>query len=382
MDVSRSRPARPRGPLGPGGPRGLRSARAPRGARPVAAVVALVCSLVPLSACSASGPSSGAEQDTTRQAAAPVARSGDDLQGDYQRVIKDVLPSVVQIQAASDLGSGVVYDTAGHIVTNAHVVGDAKTFTVTTANSKDPLSATLVYSYPAQDLAVVKLDKVPHGLRAARLGDSAKVAVGQIVLAMGSPLGLASSVTQGIVSATGRTVSEGGSDGGTGATIPNMVQTSAAINPGNSGGALVDLDGQVIGIPTLAATDPGLGNAAAPGIGFAIPASMVKRVADQIVEDGKVTDSGRAALGITGRTFVDGSFRAAGVAVVDVKGGGAADEAGIRPGDVITRLGDTGITDITSLSEALAADRPGQRTKVTFVRGGAERTVDVTLGAQ
>ncbi|MGW3020932.1 S1C family serine protease [Streptomyces longwoodensis] len=364
MDLPRLRPARPRGP------------------RPVAAVVALVCALVSLSACSGSGPSSGARKDTTRQAAVPVARSGDDLQADYQRVIKDVLPSVVQIQAASDLGSGVVYDTAGHIVTNAHVVGDAKTFTVTTANSKDPLSATLVSSYPAQDLAVVKLDEVPDGLRAARFGDSAKVAVGQIVLAMGSPLGLASSVTQGIVSATGRTVSEGGSDGGTGATLPNMVQTSAAINPGNSGGALVDLDGQVIGIPTLAAVDPGLGNAAAPGIGFAIPASMVERVAGQIVRDGKVTDSGWAALGITGRTFVDGSFRAAGVAVVEVKDGGAADGAGIRPGDVITRLGDTDITDITSLSEALAADRPGQRTKVTYVRDGAERTVDVTLGAQ
>jgi S1-C subfamily serine protease len=161
-----------------------------------------------------------------------------------------------------------------------------------------------------------------------------------------------------------------------------MVQTSAAINPGNSGGALVDLDGRVIGIPTLAATDPGLGNGTAPGIGFAIPASMVKRVAGQIVRDGKVTDSGRAALGITGRTFVDGSFQAAGVAVVDVKDGGAADEAGIRPGDVITRLGDTDITDITSLSEALAADRPGQRTKVTYVRDGTRRTVDVTLGTQ
>lgn len=109
---------------------------------------------------------------------------------------------------------------------------------------------------------------------------------------------------------------------------------------------------------------------------------MVKRVAGQIVRDGKVTDSGRAALDITGRTFVDGSFQAAGVAVVDVKDGGAADEAGIRPGDVITRLGDTTITDITSLSEALAADRPGQRTKVTYVRDGAERTVDVTLGTQ
>jgi hypothetical protein len=144
------------------------------------------------------------------------------------------------------------------------------------------------------------LEALPDGLKAATFGDSSKVAVGRIVLAMGSPLGLSSSLTQGIVSATGRIVSESGDEGGTGATIANMVQTSAAINPGSSGGALVNLDGQVIGIPTLAAVDPTFGDSAAPGTGFAIPASMVRTVADQIIRDGKVTDSGRAALGITG----------------------------------------------------------------------------------
>lgn len=298
-------------------------------------------------------------------------------------MIKDVLPSVVQIQASSNLGSGVVYDGKGHIVTNAHVVGDEKTFKVTTANNEDEQTATLVYAYPEQDLAVIKLDKVPDGLKAAAFGDSSKVQVGQIVLAMGSPLGLSSSVTQGIVSATGRTVSEGSSDGGTGATIANMVQTSAAINPGNSGGALVDLDGRVIGIPTLAATDPTLGAGTAPGIGFAIPASMVTKVADQIIEDGRVTDSGRAALGITVRTVVDDDYQAAaGVAVVEVKSGGAADKAGIEPGDIITELGDTDITTVTSLSEALAAEKPGDKVTVTYTRGGSEKTVDVTLGEQ
>lgn len=275
-----------------------------------------------------------------------------------------------------------MFDGKGRIVTNAHVVGESKTFKVTTANSVDTLTARLVYSYPDQDLAVIKLDKVPSGLRAAAFADSSKVQVGQIVLAMGSPLGLSSSVTQGIVSATGRTVSEGRGGGGTGATIANMVQTSAAINPGNSGGALVNLDGQVIGIPTLAATDPGLGNGAAPGIGFAIPSSMVKTIADQIVRSGKVTDSGRAALGITGRTVVDDSYQAAGVAVVAVKSGGAAGKAGIETGDVITRLGDTDITTITSLSEALAAQKPGDRTSVTFTRNGSQKKVDVTLGEQ
>ncbi|MGW1749859.1 S1C family serine protease [Streptomyces sp. NPDC002092] len=346
-------------------------------------VPVVVLAFVP--GCSGEG-SSGGQEKTTAQAAQPAQAvapmAAGDLQSAYQKVIKDVLPSVVQIQADGDLGSGIVYDDKGRIVTNAHVVGNSKTFKVTTANSEDALTARLVYSYPDQDLAVIKLDKVPSGLKAAAFADSSKVAVGQIVLAMGSPLGLSSSVTQGIVSATGRTVSEGRSGGGTGATIANMVQTSAAINPGNSGGALVNLDGQVIGIPTLAATDPALGNSAAPGIGFAIPSSMVKTIADQIIKSGKVTDSGRAALGITGRTVVDNSYQAAGVAVVAVKSGGAADRAGIQPGDVIIRLGDTDITTVTSLAEALAAQKPGDRTSVTFTRNGSQKKVDVTLGEQ
>jgi S1-C subfamily serine protease len=346
----------------------------------VALASAVLGSAVLLGGCSGDGGSGGAPRATASPAARPMAAN--DLQSDYQKVIKDVLPSVVQIRASQDLGSGVVYDDKGHIVTNAHVVGDEKTFTVTTANSEGTYTARLVYAYPEQDLAVIKLDKLPRGLRPARLGDSSKVAVGQIVLAMGSPLGLSSSVTQGIVSATGRTVSEGRSGGGTGATLPNMLQTSAAINPGNSGGALVDLDGQVVGIPTLAATDPGLGGSAAPGIGFAIPSSMVRTVAGQIVENGKVTDSGRAALGITARTVVGEDYRPAGVAVVDVTRGGPADRAGLRPGDVITALGGTEVTTLTSLAEALAGKEPGDRTEVTYTRDGDRRTARVTLGEQ
>ncbi|MGW0085885.1 S1C family serine protease [Streptomyces sp. NPDC003393] len=380
MDVSRSRRARSRRARS----QPARSRRAVRPAVPFAVAVIFCAAL--LSGCTGSSTPEGATASGTkdtigeRQAAAPSTAG--DLQAAYQRVIKDVLPSVVQIQTGGELGSGVVYDDKGHIVTNAHVVGNSKQFRVTTAGSEQPFAATLVSSYPEQDLAVVKLDKVPPGLKAATLGDTDKVEVGQIVLAMGSPLGLSSSVTQGIVSATGRTVSEGQSDGGTGATIANMVQTSAAINPGNSGGALVNLNGEVIGIPTLAATDPQLGGSAAPGIGFAIPASTVKTIAGQIVKYGKVVDSGRAALGITGRTVVDASYQPAGVAVVEVRSGGAAEKAGIRPGDVITRLGDTDITTTTSLSEALASDKPGQKTKVTYVRDGVEKTVEVTLGEQ
>lgn len=309
-----------------------------------------------------------------------MSRATGGLEDQYQTVIKDVLPSVVQIGAGDALGSGIVYDDKGHIVTNAHVVGSEKTFDVSVATGEKVLKASLVSSYPEQDLAVIKLDTVPGGLRAAEFGDTDEVEVGQIVLAMGSPLGLSSSVTQGIVSAVGRTVSEGRSGGGTGATLGGMVQTSAAVNPGNSGGALVNLESEVIGIPTLAATDPEPGGSAAPGIGFATPVSMVRTVADQIIESGKVTDSGRAALDITGRTVVDDDYRPAGVAVVSVEKGGAAQEAGLRVGDVITRLGDARVTTITSLSEALAGDRPGQKVTVTYTRGDAEKTAEVTLG--
>lgn len=284
------------------------------------------CAIALTGGCAGPGPAPSAAPDRR----AVVSRATGDLEDRYQSVIKDVLPSVVQIGAGDGLGSGIVYDDKGHIVTNAHVVGDEKSFDVSVATGEKVLKASLVSSYPEQDLAVIKLDDAPDGLRAAEFGDTDEVEVGQIVLAMGSPLGLSSSVTQGIVSAVGRTVSESRSGGGTGATLADMVQTSAAINPGNSGGALVNLDSEVIGIPTLAATDPQLGDSAAPGIGFAIPVSMVRTVADQIIESGKVTDSGRAALEITGRTVVDDAYKPAGVAIVSVQKGGAAEKAGLR----------------------------------------------------
>lgn len=334
------------------------------------------CAIALAGGCTRPGPAPAAAP--ARQAAA--VQDVGDLEDRYRTVIKDVLPSVVQVGAGDGLGSGIVYDDKGHIVTNAHVVGDEKTFDVSVATGEKVLKASLVSAYPEQDLAVIKLDDVPDGLRAAKFGDTDEVEVGQIVLAMGSPLGLSSSVTQGIVSAVGRTVSESRSGGGTGATLADMVQTSAAINPGNSGGALVNLDSEVIGIPTLAATDPQLGGSAAPGIGFAIPVSMVRTVADQIIESGKVTDSGRAALDITGRTVVDDAYKPAGVAIVSTQNGGAAEKAGLRAGDIVTRIGDARVTTITSLSEALAGDEPGEKVRVTYTRGGASKTVDVTLG--
>ncbi|MGK5630946.1 S1C family serine protease [Streptomyces sp. URMC 123] len=332
------------------------------------------------------GCTGGEEKPTPRSpaAAAPSAATAaapaGDLQAAYQKVVKEVLPSVVQITTGRELGSGVVYDAQGHVVTNAHVVGDAREFRVTLATGGSPHTARLVSSYPEQDLAVIKLTDVPQGLRPAAFGDSGRVEVGQIVLAMGNPLGLSSSVTQGIVSAVGRTVSGGREDGGTGATIGNMVQTSAAINPGNSGGALVGLDSKVIGIPTLAAVDPTLGEGPAPGIGFAIPASTVRTIADQIIRSGRVTESGRAALGITGRTVLGEGFAPAGVAVVEVARGGPAQRAGVAAGDVITGLGETDVATMSALAQALAGLRPGDTVPVRYERRGEERTASVTLG--
>lgn len=308
-----------------------------------------------------------------------ATRGGDALPEGYEKTVAAVLPSVVQITTGDNLGSGVVYDHQGHVVTNAHVVGDAEKFEVTLATGKTSRSASLVSSYPDQDLAVIKLDEVPEGLRPAVFADSSKVEVGQIVLAMGSPLGLASSVTQGIVSAVGRTVSEGEADGGTGATMSDLVQTSAPINPGNSGGALVNLANEVIGVPTLAATDPELGDAAA-GIGFAIPSSTVTSIADQIIAQGKVTASGRAALGITARTLLGEDHRPAGVAVVSVAEDGPAAAAGIEAGDTVVALDGTEVTSMTALSEALAAHEPGDETTVGYERDGERRTVRVRLG--
>jgi S1-C subfamily serine protease len=301
------------------------------------------------------------------------------LQQNYESVVTGVLPSVVQINTSTGLGSGVVYDNRGDIVTNAHVVGAATTFQVSLATGGPPLSGTLVGAYPAGDLAVIKVND-PSAVHPATFGDSTKLKVGQLVLAMGNPLGLSASVTDGIVSAVGRTVGEPAGSGSPGATITDAIQTSAAINPGNSGGALVDMSGHVIGIPTLAAVDPELGSAAA-GIGFAIPSATAKRIADQLIATGSVSNGQRAALDVTVRGVLDQNLQPAGVAVVSARPGGAAADAGIRPGSVITAVNSAPTPTVSALNQALAALRPGQRVPVQLVApDGSTHTVQVTLG--
>jgi putative serine protease PepD len=237
------------------------------------AVVATACSPTPSS--------------TTVAATSPASTPSSGLQSSFVSTVQKVLPSVVEIETSTDLGSGIVFDNAGDIVTNDHVVGTATSFSVRVNGSKTPLSATLVGTYPASDLAVIRA-KSTTPLTPAKFNTTGTLQIGDVVLAMGNPLGLKGSVSEGIISATGRTVTEPTGQGSPGATLTGVIQTSAAINPGNSGGALVNLAGDVVGIPTLTATDSQIGGAA-PGIGFAIPSSTVTAVAQQLIISGHVT---------------------------------------------------------------------------------------------
>jgi S1-C subfamily serine protease len=225
----------------------------------------------------------GAASSGTGQAPRPAvtASAGQAPRSGYADVVRQVLPSVVLISTPEGLGSGVVLDRAGNIVTNAHVAGNATSFQVQVAGDPSPRPAHLAGSYLPGDLAVIQVDD-PAGLTPARFGDSARARAGDVVLAIGNPLGLSGSVTEGIISATGRAVAEPASPGSPAAMLPDAIQTSAPINPGNSGGALVNTAGEVIGIPTLAAISP-QGGAQAQGIGFAIPSNLARTIAGQLV---------------------------------------------------------------------------------------------------
>jgi putative serine protease PepD len=331
--------------------------------RALALAAALVAAALLGAAIAAHG---GTNQVERTQAVQPPAAALS-LQNAFVKVVNAVSPAVVQIETSSGLGSGVVFDTKGDIVTNYHVVGSARQFVVTTAKGQRT-TATLVGTFPQDDLAVIRAASTA-GFKAAQFADSSKLRVGDIAIAIGNPLGLTSSVTEGIVSALGRTVSEP-----TGAAIPDAIQTSAPINPGNSGGALVDVRGRVIGIPTLAATS-GLG--AAPGIGFAIPSNTVKDIATQLIQNGKVVNSHRAYLGVR----VGDTLGTNGVYVGEVTAGGPAAKAGIEVGDTIVSVAGKPTPSSSQLTNVLAPLKPGQTVKVGIVhQDGTQVTVSVTLG--
>ncbi len=299
-------------------------------------------------------------------------------------------PSVVTIYvtngSGSGSGSGVVLTEDGYVLTNNHVVtmdgNEAGSVQVRTADGT-LYDATVVGTDPSSDLAVLKVDAV-DGLTPATFADSDEVQVGDVAVAIGAPLGLSNTVTDGIISATNRAVATGSTENDN--TVIDAIQTDAAINPGNSGGALVNGAGEVIGINTAIATVasgmPGgqqseSGNI---GVGFAIPSNTADRIAREIIETGSAT---RAFLGVSARTeAADGNSGVGdGAGIVSVEPGSGAEDAGLRPGDVVIAVGDRPVTTSTELTAAVRSQSPGDTVTLTVRRGGDTRTVEVTLGS-
>jgi serine protease Do len=273
-------------------------------------------------------------------------------------------------QRQSGLGSGVIVSPDGYIVTNHHVIDGAQEIKVELFDQK-VVDAKIVGTDPPSDLAVLKMEG--KDLPVLSLGNSDQVRVGDVVLAIGNPLGIGQTVTSGIISAKGR--STGLSDG----SFEDFLQTDAAINRGNSGGALVNTKGELIGINSQILSPSG-GNI---GIGFAIPSNMARVVLDQLIKAGKVR---RGQLGVVVQTVTSdlaaglGLAETKGVIVSSVQQGSAADRAGLRQGDVITALNGAAINDSNSLRNSIASTQPGTEVTLTILRDGREQQVRATLG--
>jgi Do/DeqQ family serine protease len=282
---------------------------------------------------------------------------------------RDQMPRVPERKQAG-LGSGVVVRTDGYLLTNHHVVDGAENITVELADRRT-LPAKVVGSDAPSDLAVLKIDA--QGLHALSLADSDAVDVGDVVLALGNPLGVGQTVTMGIISAKGRATGLG--DG----SFEDFLQTDAPINSGNSGGALVNTQGQLVGINSQILSPSG-GNI---GIGFAIPASMARHVMQQLIDDGAVR---RAQLGVTAQS-IDSALASSlglqevrGALVSDITEGSAGERAGLRRGDVILAVDGQPITDSNALRNRIASSKPGTTVALTVARNGDEHTLKATLG--
>ncbi len=318
---------------------------------------------------------------TLSQVSPPVTRPPGSIADIAQRVLPTVVSIEVRASGGSGTGSGVVIDGKGYVVTNNHVISAAATGGPGSSvrvlfSDQSAAQARVVGRDPKTDLAVLKVEK--PGLKVAALGDSSKVAVGDPVIAVGSPLGLASTVTSGIVSALDRPVRLGGQGGSSGSdtnAVINAIQTDAAINPGNSGGALVDGAGALVGINSAIATlSTGRGQSGSIGLGFAIPIDEVRDVAEQLIRTGKVQ---HATLGVGGRTVTDGARD--GAEVESVVAGSAAAKAGIRTGDVITKVGDRLVGGFDDLVVQIRTRKVGDRVELTYVRGGRTAKATATL---
>lgn len=360
----------------------------------------------------ASETDSSANTATSASTVQPVSNSGEDP--DWQAVAAAVQPAVVTISvrssSSSGVGSGVIYNAQGDIVTNYHVVSGATgadaTIQVTLSDGR-LYNATVVGTDPTTDLAVIRLENAPSDLTVAAFGSSSDLAVGQEVMAVGAPLGLSNTATTGIISALNRPVEVSrskedsqeldpndpfgqlpGFGGGqeenqpqpsTETQITNAIQVDASINPGNSGGPLFDATGRVIGINSSIASNTSSDKAGSIGLGFAIPVDLVTSVADQLIATGTVD---HAVLGVSVTTkavAVDGS-NVAGASVEELTRGGAAAQAGLQAGDVITAVDGESVSSSKQLTGYIRRYRSGQEVTITYVRNGEKQDVTVTLG--
>ncbi|TML60252.1 MAG: PDZ domain-containing protein [Actinobacteria bacterium] len=282
-----------------------------------------------------------------------------------QSIYRLAYKGVVEIAASQGQGSGFVYDGNGHIVTNAHVVEGASSVSVKFWNGKS-YTAQVVGIDASTDLAVLKVNAPVSEVFPLSLGDSSKLAVGDSVVAIGSPFGLEGTVTSGIVSALHREMTSPNHF-----AIDNSIQTDAAINHGNSGGPLLDSQGKVVGVTSQIESNSG-GN---EGVGFAIPSNTVSSIAAQLISNGKAE---HAFLGVVLRD----SSSQTGAAISQVRAGTPAAQANLRAGDVVTAAAGKPIASASELRAVINAHRPGDAISVTYTRGGQSHAVKVTLAAR
>jgi putative serine protease PepD len=375
---------------------GKRGRRARNHGWPTLVIVAVIAALVGAIVASAvvvtnkndsSDDNTNALTSTSTQSASTAASLP---AGSVASVAAALLPSVVSITVSGhdeqDEGTGIILSGDGNILTNNHVVEAAATsgvIAVTFSNGKT-VTATIVGRDPTSDLAVIKAANVT-GLHPATLGSDSSLVVGQQVIAVGSPLGLSNTVTSGIISSLNRPVCTqncGGSGSGTTPTVLDAIQTDAAINPGNSGGPLVDMAGRVVGINSAIATlDQSLGDSQSGniGVGFAIPIDEAKRIAIELQKTGHAD---HALFGIGVADSVDSNLNTPnGAKIVSVTPDGPAAKAGLKVGDIVIRFGNRSLIDADSLIAATHAADPNSTVTITYLRGGQQASVQVTLGA-
>ncbi|WP_055533229.1 S1C family serine protease [Streptomyces graminilatus] len=338
------------------------------------------------------------DDSTTSTTVSAAQQAGGDLKRDASTVAgvaARALPSTVTIEAESTsgeggTGTGFVFDTQGHIVTNNHVVADAVDggkLTATFPNGKK-YDAEIVGHAQGYDVAVIKLKNAPSDLQPLTLGDSDRVAVGDSTIAIGAPFGLSNTVTTGIISAKNRPVASSDGSASSKASYMSALQTDASINPGNSGGPLLDAAGNVIGINSAIQSSNsgglGTGQSGSIGLGFAIPINQAKYVAQQLIKTGKPV---YARIGASVGTGPDST---GGAQISDkstqtpepVEAGGPAAAAGLKPGDVITRLDDHVIDSGPTLIGEIWTHKPGDKVQLTYERDGKSKTVELTLGSR